>query len=309
MVKMTWSEDGNYVPESLCELDAKGNIVYFRGCGSCFNGIRGALIPCDVLKSDGTTNCEVANMMNEYAKLTGQDVRNKKEENGIMMENLFNGKFGRIEHGMCRLSVNGDIAVKTSQGYKAYNMKTGNLVNCSSFVFNIGEEMFFVIPTNKAEVGDILLIGGKPKCVISVDKKVITVIDYENAEIRQALPERHVFMGSTYFYGKIVSIFGNTNFLKGKNGMNRMMKFMMMGEMMKSMSGGSMSEIGMMGGAEGSGSGNMMQMMFMMNMFGGGSGLGADNMFEDMFDFGFDSDDDDNDDAENDGDENTEEGE
>lgn len=303
MIKMSKSEDGYYAPASLCDLRADGSIRNFKGCGGCYAGSKERGLPCEYVNLDGTTECVIANMMNEYARLTGQAYDNKKEENEVMMEGMFNGMFGRIDHGMCRLSVNGDIAVKTSKGYKYYNMKSGNLVNCSSFVFDIGEEMFFVIPTNKAEIGDILLIGGKPKCVIKVEKKVLTVIDYENSEIRQALPERHVFMGNTYFYGKIVSFFGKTNFIKGKGGMNKIMKYMMAMEMMKGMSGSDpgTGAMGNMFGGSGNGGGNMMQSLFMMNMMGnmfGGDGDSSGNMLEDMFGFDFGDEDDEDSEAE-----------
>lgn len=115
------------------------------------------------------------------------------------IQNQFNGLFGKVKSGMCRLTINGNIAVQCSNGYKSYNIKKGTLTNVTNFCFNIGDEMFFVIPTNKVEVGDIILVSGKPKCVTAVDKKIITVIDYENSEVRQIVPERHVFMGSTYF--------------------------------------------------------------------------------------------------------------
>ena len=147
------------------------------------------------------------------------------------MNNMLNGMFGKVAPGMCRLSMNGGIAVKTSNGYKSYNMKTGRLTNCDSFVFNIGEEFFFVIPTNKAEPGDILLVGGKPKCVIEAEKNKLTVINYEDSTVETILPERHVFMGNTYFYGKIVSMFGS-DLIKGKKGSNKIMQYMMMSEMM-----------------------------------------------------------------------------
>lgn len=124
------------------------------------------------------------------------------------MTNVFNGMFGKIAPGMCRLSMSGGIAVKTTTGYKSYNVKNGRLTNCDSFVFDIGEEFFFVIPTNKVEVGDIILVSGKPKCVVKSDKDTITVINYEDSTVETILPERHVFMGNTYFYGKIVSMFG-----------------------------------------------------------------------------------------------------
>ena len=183
----------------------------------------------------------------------------------------FNGMFGRIEAGMCRLTMNGDIAIKTSNGYKSYNIKTGRLTNCSNFCFNIGEEFFFVIPTNKVEIGDIILVNRKPKCVIDNDKNKITVINYEDSTIDTILPERHVFMGNTYFYGKIVSMFGN---IAGKkNGANNIMKYMMMSEMMKSMNSGSSSNIS-----------NMLPFLMMTGNIG--------NMFDGMFNmFDFDSND------------------
>lgn len=113
-----------------------------------------------------------------------------------MMNNFLNGMFGKVGSGMCRLSMNGGIAVKTNGGYKTYNIKTGKLTNCSNFVFDIGEEFFFIIPTNKVEKGDIILVNGKPRCVIEADKTKITVINYEDSTIETVLPERHVFMES-----------------------------------------------------------------------------------------------------------------
>ena len=95
----------------------------------------------------------------------------------------FKGIFGSLDGDMCRLTMNGKIAVKTSSGYKSYNVKTGRLVNCSSFVFNIGEEFFFVIPTNKVEKGDIILVNGKPRCVVESKKNQITVINYEDSTV------------------------------------------------------------------------------------------------------------------------------
>ena len=191
-----------------------------------------------------------------------------------MFGNVFNGMFGKIAPGMCRLSMSGGIAVKTSNGYKSYNVKTGKLTNCSNFVFDIGEEFFFCIPTNKVEVGDIILIGGKPKCVIGSDKKTITVINYEDSTVDTVLPERHVFMGNTYFYGKIVSMFGD-NFLAGKkNNTNQIFKYMMLSEMMK-------------GNGSGSSMGNILPFMLMS-----GKGNGFEDMFSGLFD-GFASNEDD----------------
>lgn len=195
------------------------------------------------------------------------------------IQNSFNGMFGKIAPGMCRLTMNGNIAVKCNNGYKSYNVEKGTLTNVTNFCFNVGDEMFFVIPTNKVAVGDIILVGGRPKCVTAVDKKIITVIDYENSEVRQVVPERHVFMGSTYFYGKIVSMFGNS-FKSGK-GLGNVMKMMMFSQMM--------------GGGDKSNNNGIGQMMA-MSMFMGGK---DNNPFEGMFDFNLDMDASDDDEAEN----------
>lgn len=180
--------------------------------------------------------------------------------------NVLNGMFGKIAHGMCRLSMSGGVAVKTSNGYKSYNVKTGRLTNCSNFVFDIGEEFFFVIPTNKVEKGDIILVNGKPNCVVEAEKNKITVINYEDSTIDTVLPERHVFMGNTYFYGKIVSMFGS-DLLKGKKGTGKIMQYMMMSEMMKGNTAGT--------------NGNGMSAMLPYMMMGGG----MSDMFDGMFDF------------------------
>ena len=188
------------------------------------------------------------------------------------MMNCFNGMFGKLGAGMCRLTMNGNIAVKTSGGYKSYNVKSGKLTNCSNFVFNIGDDFFFIIPTNKVDVGDIILVKGTPRCVIEVDKKTLKVMNYEDMTIDTIVPERHVFMGNTYFYGKIVSLMGSAAG-KGKGGMKQMMQFMMMNQMMGGSTSGGMN----MGGN------NMLPMMLMMN---GGSGSIFDGMLDGMFDFG-----------------------
>jgi len=181
--------------------------------------------------------------------------------NGNFLDNMF----GKIGSDMCRLSMNGDIAIKTSNGYKTYNVKKNKLVNCNNFVFNIGANMdcFFMIPTNRVATGDIIIANGKPKCVIKVNEdKSIKVLDYEDSRLEDIIPERHVFMGNTYFYGKIVSLFG-TDF-KGK-GTNRIFKYMMMSQMMNGNNG----------------MGNNMSSMFPMMMLMNGNG--GDDFFGDIF--------------------------
>lgn len=173
---------------------------------------------------------------------------------------MFNGMFGKIAPGMCRLSVNGDIAVKTSTGYKTYNADKNTLINCSNFVLDVGEDFFFLLPAKKVSAGDIILVGGKPRCVVKKDDGIITAINFEDSTIENIIPERHIFLGDTYFFGKIVSVFNNK---KGK-GMGKIMKYMMISEMLK-----------------GKGGQNSINPMMMLAMSGGEMGSIFDDMFDD----------------------------
>ena len=191
---------------------------------------------------------------------------------------FFNGFFGKVQPGMCRLTMNGNIAIKCSNDiYRTYNDKHQRLTNVTNFCFDMGSELFFVIPTMKVSEGDIILVEGKPKYVIAISKAYIEVVDYETSEIKKIVPERHVFMGSSYCYGKIVSMFGS-NF-KGGRGLKKIMKMMMMSQIFGGQNGGS-SDFGM---------GNIGQMMMMSSLFGGNSDM---DFFNDMFDgLSFDTDD------------------
>lgn len=196
----------------------------------------------------------------------------------MSMNGMFNGMFARIGDGMCRLGLNGNLAIKTSNGYKTYDVKTGRLTNADQFCFDIGQEFFFVVPTTKAKTGDILLIDGKPKCVIENNaNKTIKVMDYENSAIQEIVPERHFFMGQMFFYRKIVSMFGSNNFLKKGKGISGMMGMMFKMNMLKSFMGGE-------GFKTGNDMNGMLGMMIMSNMLGGKDG---ENDLSEMFDFNF----------------------
>jgi hypothetical protein len=137
-------------------------------------------------------------------------------------------------------------------------------------MFNIGEEFFFLIPTAKIREGDIILAGGRPKCVIKADGDLVTAVSYEDAAVERILPELHMLMGDAVFYGKIVSMFGR-NGSSGRKGMNRIMKYMMMSEMLKG------------NGADGmKASANPMGQAMLAVMMMGGKG---DDMFDELFSF------------------------
>ena len=195
-----------------------------------------------------------------------------------MFENMFNGVMGKIKPGCCRLGVNGRIAIKTSDGYKSYDPKSGNLTNCSNFVLDACDDFFMVVPTRKLKEGDIVLINGKPMYILDVKaKNRVEAMSYEDSTIQIVIPERHVVMGHR-FYGKIVSLLGS-GFGVGKGGF---FKNMLKLKMMSSMMGGSNSTDGMLGG-------NGLAMMMLM---GNGS---MDGLFDGFMDDEEDEEDDEGD--------------
>lgn len=183
--------------------------------------------------------------------------------------NMFNGMFKPVAHGYCKMGMNGQVAVKTSTGYKTFNIKTKKLTNCDSFAFDM-DGAFWVVPTFKVECGDIILVNGKPRCVIETGANSIKTFSYEDSTIDEVIPEHHVFMGKTYCYGKIFSPFMNMS--KSDSTMQNMMNMMMMSQMFSGGSGGNTG---------------MNPMMFMM-MGNSGNNPFAD-MFEGAFDFGLDA--------------------
>ena len=188
-----------------------------------------------------------------------------------MFENLFNGMFKPVANGYCKLGVDGKIAIKTSTGYKTFDLKNKRLVNCDNFAFD-ADGAFWVIPTFSITKGDIILVNNKPRCVIEVGKDEIKTFSYEDSTVDTVIPERHVFMGKTYCYGKIFSPFANM--LKSDNGLNNIMSMMMMSKMFGGNTGSTKSSFG-----------NMDPMMMMMFMNSGATNPISD-MFNGAFNFG-----------------------
>lgn len=190
-------------------------------------------------------------------------------DNMFGMSGMFDGMFRKVGSDMCRLTMNGKIAVRTAPGvYKSYDVKRNRLVNHSNFAFDIGNDWFFVVPTNHVKVGDIIIVGDTPRCVIFVSGEEIKVFNYMNSTIETVVKERHVFMGNTYYYGKIVSPFGNM--ISKKDGLNSIMKMAMMCQMFGNNANG-------MGNSSNGQNGLMMAMMMSGDM---------GDMFNGLFDFG-----------------------
>jgi hypothetical protein len=184
---------------------------------------------------------------------------------------MLNGVIGKIQKGCCRLSMNGKIAIKTSDGYKVYNEKTGNLTNCSNFVLSECDDMFMLLPTKTLKSGDIVLINGKPMYILETKaKNRVEAMDYETSTIQTVIPERHAIMGRK-FYGKIVSLIGSG--FCGKGGFfKNMLKFKMMSSMM---------------GGDTTGNNSFGNALPMMMLMGNGS---MDGLFDGFCDDGDDED-------------------
>jgi hypothetical protein len=207
----------------------------------------------------------------------------------------FAGMFGQPAPGLCRIGANGKLAIRTKDGYKSYDVSTGNLVNVGQFCLDAGAELFFVVPCNKVKTGDVIIVKGGPRCVVSKDDASIKVFNYENGNLEEIVPEKHIFMGNTYFYGKIVS-----PFLKGeKGGFKNILKFMLFSKLANGGSFGTdangLLPLMLLGGSEAK---SMLPLMLLQQGGNGGmNGLlplmllsdgGVDNLFDGLMDGGFD---------------------
>lgn len=84
-------------------------------------------------------------------------------DNMFGMSGMFDGMFRKVGSDMCRLTMNGKIAVRTAPGvYKSYDVKRNRLVNHSNFAFDIGNDWFFVV----------LLMGGCKAVRFLLDSKI-----------------------------------------------------------------------------------------------------------------------------------------
>lgn len=177
--------------------------------------------------------------------------------------NVFGDCFKQVSNGCCKMSIDGQIAVKTSTGYKTFDIKKNRLANCDNFAFDM-KGMFWVVPTFKVSKGDIIMVNGKPRAVIEVKDSYIETFSYEDSTIDKVIPEYHTFFNHTYCYGKIVSPIASMT--KSDEGMGSLMKMMMFSQMFENNTGNSSSMNGF----------NPMMFMFMDKDFSMGN----------MFNFG-----------------------
>lgn len=155
--------------------------------------------------------------------------------------NIFEGKFGQLPAGVCNISMSGRIAVKTNNGYKSFSTPRKKLVNTTGFAFDMGPGSFFLIPVKKTKEGDIVTVkqGQVTKFYAVTEPEneahpnTIKMFDFETNDIVEKVPERHVLMDKTYYFGKVASMWDMIfkGGLKSEGGFNGIMAIMAMQKM------------------------------------------------------------------------------
>ena len=222
--------------------------------GLCFGGGGGSINTPGVTIHIDENGCPSLVSINEDSK--NNDIIEEENEMANSV-NTLTSMFHKLAPGQCRLSMNG-IAIKTSNGYKTFDPTTQTLVNCADFVFDIADDMFFCLPTNSVQTGDIIIASGAPVCVISVNGNRIEALRYEDSTVVTIIPENIMFMGNVYFFSKVISPYGGL-----LNDPSQFMQLKMMSEMFK---------------GESKGMGSMLALGMMMN-----GGLDFSKMFSGMF--------------------------
>lgn len=134
--------------------------------------------------------------------------KEKSMETSKETSNMFNFDFGPASSNQFRMSPYGLAVRTTTNGWIAYNAKTGDLMNVDILNFDISK-MIYKMPVALAAIkpGDILMHGGKPVFVreVAADGNTVRVIDYANATVADILPVKSPF--GFNFFTKICPLF------------------------------------------------------------------------------------------------------
>ena len=145
---------------------------------------------------------------NDVRRICEDIISNKDKENKKMdTSNLFKFDFGPVTGDQFRMSPYG-LAVRTkTNGWVAYNAKTGDLMDVDILNFDISK-MIYKMPVALAAIkpGDILMHCGKPVFVRTIDGDgTVGVIDYVSATVTTILPVKSPF--GFNFFTKVCPLF------------------------------------------------------------------------------------------------------
>ena len=177
------------------------------------------------------------------------------------MKGFFGSDFGRIHDEGIALTANG-LGVRTkSSSYAVYD-KEKDTITVVPAELTFGEVPVFAFPTNKLEIGDLILHNGFLKYVAGVDKDNgdVLVIHVKTQEVQTIKPAKTML--GYVLASKVFTPFEN---MKGMFGGDGSGKFDQNALMMMAL----MGDGGFLGGDDGDGDDTMLMAM-MMGGFGGG---------------------------------------
>lgn len=163
--------------------------------------------------SSKKANNKKTNNTTNKNKTDNTDTTNTMNNTNISKNNMFgslasvfSNMLGTLEPDMVRMTFDGNIAVKTTKGYKTYNVAKKKAINMDSLVMP-DMQAFLLLPSMEVKPGDIILRDGSFYSIISIDneKGELEAYNYEVGKRENLVRETHCFLGNTYFYSKLFS--------------------------------------------------------------------------------------------------------
>lgn len=142
-----------------------------------------------------------------------EETKDYESEENSVMENIFNGSFGKLRNDRFKLSMNGIAVYQPSSGkYIVYNKANNEFVDVNDLLFDI-KDALFLLPAVEVAAGDTILHEDKAYYVIDT-RDGIKAVSYEDCTQTVLIPKSTMF-GIKYFT-KVFSMFGD-NFASTKD--------------------------------------------------------------------------------------------
>lgn len=142
-----------------------------------------------------------------------EETEDYESEEKSVMENIFNGSFGKLRNERFKLSMNGIAVYQPSSGkYIVYNKDNNEFVDVNDLLFDI-KDALFLLPAVEVAAGDTILHEDKAYYVVDT-RDGIKAVSYEDCTQTVLIPKSTMF-GIKYFT-KVFSMFGD-NFAATKD--------------------------------------------------------------------------------------------
>ncbi len=142
-----------------------------------------------------------------------EETKDYESEENSVMENIFNGSFGKLRNNRFKLSMNGIAVYQPSSGkYIVYNKSNNEFVDVNDLLFDI-KDALFLLPAVEVSAGDTILHEDKAYYIIDT-RDGIKAVSYDDCTQTVLIPKSTMF-GIKYFT-KVFSMFGD-NFAATKD--------------------------------------------------------------------------------------------